>query len=79
MFNYTMLHPFNGLYSRTTWVSRHQKGGFYWSKRWRGGSGIKWSICKPFAPRSRQIKMPAPHYSVFTWCWMPFLPPNQQC
>jgi len=27
-----LLHPFNGLFSRTTWVSRHS--GFYWSKRW---------------------------------------------
>jgi len=34
-----LLHPFNGLFSRTTWVSRHQNvnhSGFYWSKRrWR--------------------------------------------
>jgi len=22
----TLLHPFNGLFSRTTWVSWHQKG-----------------------------------------------------
>ena len=28
------------------------------------GSGISWAICKS-APRSRQISMPAPHYSVF--------------
>ena len=32
-----LLLPFNGLFSRTTWVSRYQKGknqsGFYWSKR----------------------------------------------
>ena len=28
------------------------------------GSGISWAICK-FAPRSRQITMPAPHHSVF--------------
>jgi len=40
------------------------------------GSGISWVICK-FAPCSRQITMPAPHYSVFTGR-MPFLPPNQQ-
>jgi len=37
--------------------------------------GISWAICK-FAPRSRQITMPAPHHSVFTGR-MPFLPPNQ--
>jgi len=28
------------------------------------GSGISWAICKS-APRSRQITMPAPHYSFF--------------
>ena len=29
--------------------------GFYWSKRWWSGSGISWTTCKSFAPRSRQI------------------------
>jgi len=54
------LHPFNGLFSKTTWVSRYQKvktsldlnqarddGG-------SGCSGIRWAICKQSAPRSRQ-------------------------
>ena len=27
------------------------------------GSDISWAVCK-FAPRSRQITMPAPHHSV---------------
>jgi len=27
------------------------------------GSGISWAICK-FAPRSRQITTPAPHYNI---------------
>jgi len=75
-----LLGPFNGLFSRTTGVSRHQKGKpfwIYWSKRWRGGSGISWTIRKSFAPCSRQITMPLPHHSVFTG-WMPFLTPNQQ-
>ena len=26
----TLLHPFNGLFSRTTWVSWHQKGRPFW-------------------------------------------------
>ena len=51
--------------------------GFYWSKRWWGGSGISWTICKSFAPRDRQITTPLPHHSVFTG-QMPFLPPNKQ-
>jgi len=25
-----LLHPFNGLFSRTTWVSRHPKGKPFW-------------------------------------------------
>jgi len=25
-----LLHPFNGLFSKTTWVSRHQKGNPFW-------------------------------------------------
>ena len=53
---------------------------FLWLSRWAGtrkvklvrillkqetvsGSGISWATCKS-APRSRQITMPAPHYSV---------------
>ena len=47
-----LLHPFNSLFSRTTWVSQHHSG-FYWSKRWWGGSDISWTICKSFEPRSR--------------------------
>jgi len=76
-----LLHPFSGLFSRTTWVSRHQKGKPFWilqeqeMTRW---SGISWTICKSLAPRSRQKTMPVPHHSVFTGR-MPFLPTNQQC
>jgi len=35
-----------------------------WSKRWWGVIGISWTICKSFAPCSRQIIMPAPHHSI---------------
>ena len=42
------------------------------------GSGISWAICKS-APRSRQITMPALHYSSLFTGQMPFLPHNQQC
>jgi len=51
--------------------------GFYWYKRWWGGSGISWTTCKSFAPCSKQITTPVPHHSVFTGR-MPFLPPIQQ-
>jgi len=40
-----------------------------------GRIGISWTICKSFAPHSRQITMPVPHHSVFlrTGCssWRP--------
>ena len=34
------------------------------NERWWGGSGIRWTIRKLFAPRSREITMPTPHHSV---------------
>jgi len=79
-----LVHPFNGLFSRTTWVSWYQKGktsrdlneargDWVW-----GGSGISWTMCKQSAPRSRQITTPTPHHWIFTG-WMLFLMPNQQC
>ena len=54
-----LLHPFNGLFSSTIWVSCYQKGktgldlnearddGVLWC------SCISWTICKQSAPRSR--------------------------
>jgi len=49
------------------WVSRHQKGKPLWILLyvWWGGSGISWTICKSFAPCSRQITMLVLHHSVF--------------
>ena len=55
-----LLQPFNGLFSRTTWVSRYQKGKTIWillEQKTVSGSGISWAICKS-APRSRQITTP---------------------
>ena len=60
-------HPFNGSLSRTTWVSRYQKGKpilILLKQETVSGSGISWAICKS-APRSREITTPAPHHSVF--------------
>jgi len=77
-----MLHPFNGLFSRTTWVSRYQKGKTSLDLNearddgvW-DGSGIGWTICKQSAPRSGQITTPTPHHSVVTGRML-FLTPNQ--
>ena len=80
----TTLHPFNGLFSRTTWVSRYQKGiasldlNEARDDRLLGCSGIRWTICKQSAPRSRQITTPTPRHSICTG-QMIFLTPNQQC
>ena len=66
-YTHTHTHPFNGPLSGTTRVSRYQKGKAIWillQQETVSGSGISWATCK-FAPRSRQITMPAPHHSVF--------------
>jgi len=39
------------------------------------GSGISWAVCKS-APSSRQITMPAPHYSVFLQAGCPSCRPT---
>ena len=76
----TLLHSLNGLFSRTTWVSRHQKGKTRLARD--DGvlecSGSSWTICKQPAPRSRRRTTPTPHHSIFTGRML-FLTPNQQC
>jgi len=37
-----LLHPFNGLFSRTTWVSRHQKGKPFWILLEQQMMGLLW-------------------------------------
>jgi len=79
-----LLHPFNGLFSRRTWVSRYHKGKTSLDLNEAkddgalGYSGISWTICKQSAPRSRQRTTPTPHHSIFT-VRMLFLMPKQQC
>ena len=77
-----LLHPFNGLFSKTTGASRYQKGktSLYLTRDdgvW-DSSGINWSIYKQLAPRCRQITTPTPHHSIFTGRML-FLMPSQQC
>ena len=73
-FIYTTLCP--GL-PRWVGTRRINHSGFCWSKRWWGGSGISWTICKLFALHSR--RQPRQHVisQIFT-VRMPFLTPNQQ-
>jgi len=66
----TTLHLFNGLFSRTAQVSRHQKGKPFWilmKQEMMGGNGISWTIRRSFVHRSREITMPVhvPNNSVF--------------
>ena len=78
-----LLHPFNGLFSRTTQVSWYQKGKISLDLNEArydgvlGCTGISY-ICKQSASRSRQITTPTPHHSILTG-WMLFLVPNPQC
>jgi len=39
---HTYIHTFNGLFSRTTWVSRHQKGKPFWILLKQEMMGWKW-------------------------------------
>jgi len=78
----TTLHPFNGLFSGTTWVSQYWKGKNSLDLNEGrddgvlGCSGISWTICKQSAPCSRQVTTPTPHCSILTG-QMLFLVPNQ--
>ena len=78
------LHQFDGLFVRTTWVSRYQKGKTSMDLNEArhdgvlGCSGISWTIRKQSSRRSRQITTPTPHQSIFTGRML-FLTPNQQC
>jgi len=76
-------HPFNGLFSKTTWVSQYQKGKTTLDlneTRDDGVLGWQWHQLehKQSAPRSRQITTPTPHRSIFTGRML-FLTPSQQC
>ena len=81
---HTHTHPFNGPLSRTTWVSRYQKGKTNLDFNEARDSEWQWhqlghmQVCSvQCAPCSRQITTPTAHHSVFTGR-MPFLPPSQQ-
>ena len=60
-------HPFNGPFPGLPRWAGTRKVKPIWillKQETVSGSGINWAVCKS-APRSRQITMPAPHYSVF--------------
>jgi len=70
------IHTLNGLFSRTTWVSRHQKGKPFWIllKQEMMGGWTMQTICTTL-----QTDHHASTPSLNFMGWMPFLTPNQQC
>jgi len=67
---------YNSRFSKTTWVSWHQKGKPFWillKQEMMGGSGISWTIWKSFTPHSQEITTPVP----ISKDWMLFLMPKQ--
>ena len=77
-FELTHTHTFNGSFSRTTRVSRYQKGKTNLDFTEARDSEWQWhqlGMCKS-APRSRQITMPAPHCSDFLQAGCPSCSPT---
>jgi len=79
-----ILHPFNGLFSTTTWVGQYQKGKTSLDLNearddgvW-GCSDISWTTRKQSAPRSSQITTPTTRHRIFAGR-VHFLPPSQRC
>jgi len=63
------LQPFNGLFSRTTWVSRYQKGKT--NLDFTGAKDSEWQWLQTDNHASTST-------TLFFTGRMPFLPPNQQ-
>jgi len=79
MWEIILLQPFNGLFSRTTWVNRYQKGKTNLDFTGARDSDWQWNqlghmqVCTLLQTDNHA----STHHSVFTGR-MPFLPPNQQ-
>jgi len=76
----TTLHPFNGLFSRTTWISWHQKGKTFWILMKQEMTRWQWHqldhvqiICTSLQIDNHASTSPLS----LTGC-MPFLLPTQQ-
>ena len=90
--NYTTtLHPFNGLFSMTTWVIRHQKGKPFWILHQKGKPfwilleqemmGWQWNQLDhmQIIYTLLQTDNHASTSPLISTCRMPFPPTNQQC
>ena len=77
-------HPCYGLFSMTNWLSEYLKGKTILDFNdarddgVMGCSGISWTICKQYAPRSRQITTPTLHNPIFMGPML-FMTLNQPC
>jgi len=71
---YLLLHPFNGLFSRTTWVSRYQKGKISLDLKEARDDGVLGMAVASVGPYANNL-----HLAPDTMPRMPFLPPSQQC
>jgi len=73
-----LLHPFNGLFSRTTWVvSQHQKGKPFWILLQQKMMRWQWHQLDHMQIICTSLQTDNLTTQVFTGR-MPFLPPNQQ-
>ena len=75
-----LLQPFNGLFSRTTWVSRYQKGKT--NLDFTGARDSEWQwhqLDHMLVCTSLQTDNHASTPPLFFTGRMPFLSPNQQC
>jgi len=76
-----ILHPPNGLFSKTTGFQKGKTSRDLNEARDDWVLGWQWhqlDCVQESAPRSRQITTPTPHHSIFTG-WTLFLMPKQQC
>jgi len=69
-----LVQPLNGLFSRTTWVSRNWISKTSLDLNEARDDGV---LAGPYA-NNLQITTPTPHHSIFTGRML-FLTPNQQC
>ena len=75
-----LLHPFNGLFSRTAWVSQHQKGKPFWTlleQEMMGWRCHQLDDIQISCTSHQTDDHPIPHHSVFTGRML-FLLPSQQ-
>jgi len=71
---YLLLHLFNGLFSRTTWVRRYQKGKISLDLNEARDDGVLGMAVASAGPYANKM-----HLAPDMMPRMPFLPPSQQC